>query len=104
MQQTVFHNRLAHLDTRVQEARAARKIAEARYGRGVLPLLQLLETERRLRLAENELVTAQGDSWGHRIDLYLALGGDWVADEATPIESTPPTRISRAQTSSEEES
>lgn len=96
--------RLAHLDTRAQEARAARKIAESRYRRGVLPLLQLLETERRLRLAENELVAAQGEIWSHRIDLYLALGGDWIGDAPSPADSNPPSRISRAQTSSEEES
>lgn len=71
--------RLAHLDVQVSEARAAKEIAEARYRRGVLPFLQLLETERRLRQAETSLLTAQGETWSTRVDLFLALGGDWTA-------------------------
>lgn len=70
--------RLEHLETRLDEARAAHEIARDRYARGVLPLLQVLETERRLRLAEDALTNAQAEAWNTRVDLYLALGGDWL--------------------------
>ncbi|MEM8930605.1 MAG: TolC family protein, partial [Acidobacteriota bacterium] len=92
--------RLDHLDTRLDEARAAHEIAQERYRRGVLPLLQVLETERRLRLAEEALITAQGDSWDTRVDLFLALGGDWTPDSET---SVPDTSDSDDPTSSRED-
>lgn len=100
--------RLQYLDTQVREARAAREIASGRYGRGVLPLLQLLESERRLRQAENNLITAQSETWSARVDLFLALGGDWEADDASsPVaraESPPsPVRNLTTSTSSGEE-
>jgi outer membrane protein TolC len=75
-------------DTRASEARAADRLAKQRYQRGVATLLTVLETERRLRLAEQAIIGATADVWNARIDLFLALGGDWgtgpTADEASP--------------------
>jgi outer membrane protein TolC len=65
---------------RVAEARAADRIAKERYQRGVERLLTVLETERRLRLAEQANITSTADVWNARIDLFLALGGDWGTD------------------------
>jgi len=62
---------------RVAEARAADRLARERYQRGVEGLLKVLETERRLRAAEEALFSTQADLWSARIDLFLALGGDW---------------------------
>jgi len=62
---------------RVAEARAADRIAKERYQRGVENLLTVLETERRLRRAEQAIITTTSDVWNVRIDLFLALGGDW---------------------------
>ncbi|MFV2072624.1 MAG: efflux transporter outer membrane subunit [Thermoanaerobaculales bacterium] len=62
---------------RVSEARAADRLAKQRYQRGVDSLLKVLEAERRLRLAEQAWITATADVWNARIDLFLALGGDW---------------------------
>jgi multidrug efflux system outer membrane protein len=79
-------------DTRASEARAADRLAKQRYQRGVATLLTVLETERRLRLAEQAIITATADVWNARIDLFLALGGDWgtdlPVDEASPTEET----------------
>ncbi len=69
--------RLVHDRRRVEEARAADRLARDRYRRGVEPLLRVLETERRVRAAENALLTTTSDLWNARIDLLLALGGDW---------------------------
>lgn len=67
-------------DQRVSEARAADRLAKQRYQRGVETLLTVLETERRLRLAEQAIINATADVWNARIDLFLALGGDWGTD------------------------
>jgi len=77
---------------RVAEARAADRLAKERYQRGVTPLTTVLETERRLRLAEQAMITATADVWGSRIDLFLALGGDWGAESppAPHAEGTEP--------------
>ena len=65
---------------RVAEARAADRLAKERYQRGVESLLTVLETERRLRLAEQAIIANTGNVWNSRIDLFLALGGDWGTD------------------------
>ena len=83
-------------DQRVSEARAADRLAKQRYQRGVENLLTVLETERRLRLAEQAIITATADVWNARIDLFLALGGDWGTDtEEAPAQDK--TTESRAR-------
>jgi len=69
---------------RVAEARAADRLAKQRYQRGVETLLTVLETERRLRLAEQAIITNTANVWNARIDLFLALGGDWGTDLPAP--------------------
>ncbi len=78
------------------EARAADRLAKERYQRGVESLLTVLETERRLRLAEQAIINNTGTVWNNRIDLFLALGGDWGTDPdseqpepSSPSESLP---------------
>ena len=71
------HESLDFTDRRVAEARAANRLSRERYQRGVETLLQVLETDRRLRAAEEALITGTADLWNSRIDLFLALGGDW---------------------------
>jgi NodT family efflux transporter outer membrane factor (OMF) lipoprotein len=79
---------------RVFEARAADRLAKERYQRGVESLLTVLETERRLRLAEQAIIANTSDVWNSRIDLFLALGGDWGtdpdADQLEPLTASEP--------------
>ena len=86
---------------RVAEARAADRLAKERYQRGVESLLTVLETERRLRLAEQAIITNTSNVWNSRIDLFLALGGDWGTDpDADPREPlTPSEPLSEGDTS-----
>ncbi len=77
LREATLRAQLVFLETRLEEARGADKIARDRYERGVLRLLDVLETERRLRAAEEALLGARSDLWNVRIDLHLALGGDW---------------------------
>jgi NodT family efflux transporter outer membrane factor (OMF) lipoprotein len=91
LRESMLQDQLLFLDQRVEEARAADKIARNRYERGVVELLDVLETERRLRAAEEALLGAQSDLWNARIDLHLALGGDWgvVPDARLATASAP---------------
>ncbi len=68
---------LEYVKVRFDEAKRAETLAGERYGRGVENILTVLETERRRRLAENELVLTKSALYNARIDLFLALGGDW---------------------------
>jgi multidrug efflux system outer membrane protein len=83
-------------DKRAAEARAADRLAKQRYQRGVATLLTVLETERRLRLAEQAIITATADVWNARIDLFLALGGDWGTDLSDADGESNQTRASVA--------
>jgi len=76
----VSEQNLEFTSRRVAEARAADRLAKQRYQRGVASLLTVLETERRLRLAEQAIINARADAWNARVDLFLALGGDWSTD------------------------
>ncbi len=67
----------SEVKVRLSEATAAENLARERYQRGVDRLILVLESERRRRLAQNELNLAQEALWDARIDLFLALGGDW---------------------------
>ena len=67
-------------------------------------LESVLETERRLRLAEQAIITATADVWNARIDLFLALGGDWgtgstspTGDETEPEEASTRTDTTHTQ-------
>jgi len=70
--------RYLHTQQRLDDARSADRLARERYQRGVAPLLTVLETERRLRNAEEALITSKADLWNTRINLFLSLGGDWT--------------------------
>jgi multidrug efflux system outer membrane protein len=77
-----IRQQLDYTDQRVADARAANRIASDRYQRGVEALLYVLETERRMRLAEESWISTQAELWYARINLFLALGGDWQPDPA----------------------
>ena len=75
--QRLLAERIDYLKVSVDEAYKAEELARSRYGRGVEGILTLLETERRRRNVENLLALSEGDLFNARVDLYLALGGDW---------------------------
>ncbi len=66
-----------HLVAQVTAAREAERLATMRYDAGLTDLLDLLETKRRRFDAEDQLAAARQDLWDARVDLVLALGGDW---------------------------
>lgn len=76
--------RYAELRDRLSEARQAERLAHQRYETGVTDLLTVLEVERRRREAQDQLYATQLTLWEARVDLHLALGGDWVNDPPPP--------------------
>jgi len=77
-----LRERLAKVNQQVNEARLASDLSRDRYARGVENLLTVLETERRRADAEDSLLRVEQDYWNARVDLHLALGGDWMGPAA----------------------
>lgn len=73
----VLQKELKHTRMRFDEAVAAEGLSQERYQRGVDSILTVLETERRRRIAEELLVLLKAQIWTTRVNLHLALGGDW---------------------------
>lgn len=65
------------------QAAAARGLAEQRYSSGLDTILGVLEAQRRQLEAESQLLTVRRLQLDTRVDLHLALGGDFE-DPPTP--------------------
>ena len=76
--------RLEHIKVTVEEAGAAENLARDRYQLGLEKIITVLESERRRRNAEIELALLKGRIWTTRVNLFLALGGDWTAEPEEP--------------------
>lgn len=72
---------LEHTARRFTEAKAAEQLSTQRYQRGIEGILIVLESERRRQIAEEELTVLKAQIWTTRVNLYLALGGDWDYQE-----------------------
>ncbi len=88
----VAEDRLAILEERLQslreETRAARELAEDRYRAGLVDLFEVLDTQRRELSARGELISVQARRRTQRVDLHLALGGNFDAAPEATNEST----------------
>ncbi len=73
----MLQNQLQHTERRFEEAKAAEELSRQRYQQGLTGFLVVLETERRRRIAEEQLTILKGQIWATRVNLYLALGGNW---------------------------
>lgn len=72
------------LVTFLDESRQTQNVAEKRYGRGLTRYLDVLDAQRTRFLAERELVQADLALYINRVNLYLALGGDWADPGEVP--------------------
>ncbi len=66
------------LERRVATLSRGLELAIARYENGYSDYLDVLDTERSLFSAELQLASARGDHHRAMVDLYRALGGDWI--------------------------
>ncbi|UCC39709.1 MAG: efflux transporter outer membrane subunit [Candidatus Aminicenantes bacterium] len=76
------------LQIAVEQAVAARRLAEDRYSRGLTNLIEVLEAQRRAFDSQSQLLSLRRQKLENRIDLFLALGGDFHINKSTqsPIE------------------
>jgi NodT family efflux transporter outer membrane factor (OMF) lipoprotein len=77
----LLQRQLEHTQLQFQESKAAEDLSRRRYEQGVEGLLTVLESERRRRAAEEQVTVLQGQIWTTRVNLHLALGGDWAGAE-----------------------
>lgn len=83
MSERSLQRQIEHVQAQVTEASEAERLSRLRYDRGVESLLAVLESERNRRMAEEQLAVLKGQIWTSRVNLHLALGGDWARpDEA----------------------
>ena len=68
---------LEHTELQLEQAKAAEDISKVRYEQGTEGILTVLEAEQRRRAAEEQLIILKGQIWTTRVNLHLALGGDW---------------------------
>jgi len=84
---------VASLERRVAALQRAVELARARYDNGYADYLEVLDTERGLFSAELSLSAARGDGYRSLVELYRALGGDWI-EQVAPL---PPSRQASEQ-------
>lgn len=65
-------------ERRVDSLKRGVTLARARYDNGYADYLDVLDTERSLFSAELSLAAARGETYRALVDLYRALGGDWI--------------------------
>jgi outer membrane protein TolC len=76
-----LQEQLKHVQQRLTEAKAAEELSRQRYKQGITGILTVLQSERSRRAAEEQLIAIKGRIWITRVNLYLALGGDWIDHE-----------------------
>ena len=75
-----FRQRLELLQRQLHQARKSESLGRQRYIDGLERLLVVLDTQRRRQIAEVELVRIKNELFNNRINLFLAIGGDWQID------------------------
>ncbi|MBN2589639.1 MAG: efflux transporter outer membrane subunit [Sedimentisphaerales bacterium] len=72
-----LREQLEQAQIQLTEANAAEELSRQRYQNGIEGILAVLESERRSRAAQEQLIILKGQIWSSRVNLHLALGGDW---------------------------
>ncbi len=80
MRERVLREKLVNLNKSLVESQASEKLATQRYLRGLESIVTVLDAQRRKRVSQLEVTKALAQIWQARIDLYLALGGDWQGE------------------------
>jgi outer membrane protein TolC len=78
----LLQEQLEHTTLQVREAQAAEELTRQRYEQGIENILTVLESQRQRRAAEEQLAIMKGQIWIARVNLHLALGGDWAGEPA----------------------
>lgn len=81
--QREYLNRLQH---ELDQDRQAFEESRNRFRQGIGEYLPVLTSLQSMQRVERTLITAQRNLIGYRIDLYAALGGDWMAGLQSPLQ------------------
>lgn len=76
--------RLMHLQVTVDELRAAETLAWERYQKGLTDIITVLDTQRRAFEASSLRISVEAQHLINRVQLYLALGGSFELNDASP--------------------
>ena len=79
--ENMLAERERYLTDAAQQSRAAERLAEDRYRRGLSDFITVLESQRRALNADSALIDARRVRLENRVDLYLALGGGFDRSE-----------------------
>ena len=74
---------LVQTEIQLTEAKAAEDLSRQRYQNGIEGILAVLESERRSRSSQEQLIILKGQIWSSRVNLHLALGGNWNETQKT---------------------
>ncbi|MGY6272145.1 efflux transporter outer membrane subunit [Achromobacter denitrificans] len=77
-------DRLAAQQRRVEAARVAHDLTQARYNNGVSSYLEVLDAQRTLLAAQQNWIDTRLALQSNLISLYKTTGGDWPAPAASP--------------------
>ncbi len=72
---------LNYTQVQLTEALAAENLSQQRYQRGVETILTVLESQRQRQQAQEQVAILMGSIWTTRVNLHLALGGNWIEQE-----------------------
>jgi NodT family efflux transporter outer membrane factor (OMF) lipoprotein len=81
--ESLLAERQRHLADAAEQSRAAERLADDRYRRGLSDFITVLESQRRALVATADLIDARQQRLQNRVDLYLALGGGFERSETT---------------------
>ncbi|UCF66753.1 MAG: efflux transporter outer membrane subunit [Acidobacteriota bacterium] len=90
----LLRQRQEALETAVSESLAAQQLAEEQYRAGLVDVLSVLDAQRRALDAQSTYLDVRRARLDNRLDLLLALGGDFENGSAA---QTPPLVISTAE-------
>jgi len=76
-----LRNQRKSLRETLTQSEEAYDLAYRRYTRGLIGFAELLEIERRIFQTKTQLLQVEQSVWQARLNLMLALGGDWLGEE-----------------------
>lgn len=72
----------SRLEAAVASARLSNELVQNRYRQGLSSILAVLETQRALNAAQQNLILTKQALANAEVDLFLSLGGDWTGSTA----------------------
>lgn len=78
--------RVEALQTAYEQAAAAEQLVIRQYGSGLATVFELLDAQSRRIAAEGQYISARRERATNRVDIYLAIGGDFDAPDLRNLE------------------